>query len=152
MFHAAAAEVPATSNHGTILVADDDPVAIEHISTVLENAGWTVKSARNGRQALETIFTSRLDGLILDMRMPEVDGYEVCLSLLRRGKRIPTLVITGCIGDSEPLGYLNVARTLCKPLNPGDLLEFADTIKRPIVVVSACPNPVNETDTQMPRR
>ncbi len=71
--------------------------------------------------------SARVDAIILDMRMPELDGYEVCLSLLRAGNKIPTLVMTGCIGDSEPLGYLNVSRILSKPVKLGDVLEFVET-------------------------
>lgn len=120
------------AHRGTILVADDDPIAVEVISTALRNAGWRTRSAKNGRQVLDTIDAMRVDGLILDMRMPVLDGYEVCLRLLRRGKKIPALVITGCVGDSEPLGYLNVAKTVHKPINSTDLLEFVETIEPPI--------------------
>lgn len=125
------------AKRGTILVADDDPITVEVISTVLRNAGWDIISAKNGRLALEIIYTTPVDALILDMRMPEFDGYEVCLNLMRRGRKIPTLVITGCIADSEPLGYLNVAKTLCKPVRSEDLLNFVGTIRSPIEAISA---------------
>ena len=82
----------------------------------------------NGRDVLRIVGTSPIDALILDMRMPELDGYEVCLGLLRSGKTLPTLVITGCLGDNEPLGYLNVSRTLNKPVQPQDLLDFAESV------------------------
>ena len=122
-----------TEGHcGTILIADDDPIALEVISTVLKNAGWGIKCAKNGRQVLDTIDAMDVDGLILDMRMPVLDGYEVCLRLLRRGKKIPTLVVTGHIGDSEPLGYLNVTRTVLKPISSEDLLDFVEMIKSPV--------------------
>jgi len=121
-------DLPVTddSHRGTILVADDDPICVELISTVLKNAGWNVKTAKDGRCALETIHSTDIDALILDMRMPEYDGFEVCLNLMRQGKNIPTLVITGCIGDSEPLGYVNVEKTLCKPVSRKHLLDFAE--------------------------
>ena len=128
---------PGKTNHGTILVADDDPITMEVISTVLKSAGWATRSAKNGKQALEIIYSTPVDALVLDMRMPELDGYEVCLNLFRQGRKIPTLVITGGIGDGEPQGYLNVAKTVCKPVNRKDLLDFVDTIKSPIEVRTA---------------
>ncbi len=115
-------------SRGTILVADDDPLSIAVISTVLNKAGWKVETAEDGGQALNIIDTVPLSGLILDMRMPKLDGYEVCLNLLRRGRNIPTLVITSCIGDSEPLGHLNVVKTVRKPVAFEDLLQFVETI------------------------
>ena len=125
------------TNRGTILIADDDPMVVEAISTILKNAGRAVVSAENGREALEIIYTRHIDALILGMQMPEIDGYELCLNLLCRGKKTPTLVITGCIADNEPLGYLNVARTLCKPGRSQDLLDFVDTINSSIELKSA---------------
>ena len=83
------------TNRGTILIADDDPMVVEAISTILKNAGRAVVSAENGREALEIIYTRHRDALILGMQMPEIDGYELCLNLLCRGKKTPTLVITG---------------------------------------------------------
>lgn len=112
-------------NHrGTVIVADDDPISVELISRALADIGWQIRPAKNGREVLKIVDAGRVDALILDMRMPELDGYEVCLSLLRRGRKIPTLVITGCIGDSEPLGYLNVCRTVTKPVQSQDMLDF----------------------------
>ncbi len=68
--------------------------------------------------------------MIVDVRMPEYEGFEVCLNLMRQGKKIPTLFVTGCIGDNELLGCLNVAKTLCKPVIC--LLDFAEAaIRRP---------------------
>ena len=116
----------AQSQHSTVVIADDDPIMLAQASTLLRGAGWNVKPVRNGLDALKLVETCRVDAIILDMRMPELDGYEVCLNLLRRGIKIPTLVITGGIGDSEPLGYLNVSRTLNKPVNPSDLLDFVN--------------------------
>ena len=125
------------TNRGTILIADDDPIVVEAISTILKNAGWAVVSAKNGREALETIYTRHIDALILDIRMPELDGYEVCLNLLRRGKKIPTLVMTGCPDERQPLSYLNVSQFMRKPVRSQDLLEFVDTVNSSIEVKSA---------------
>ena len=115
-------------NSGTILVADDDPLARELVSTTLNNNGWNTIPARTGYEVLKIIKTKSVDALILDMRMPELDGYEVCLWLCRRGMTLPTLVITGCIGDMEPLNCLNVATTIQKPVKPRQLLEFVEDV------------------------
>ena len=114
-------------SRGTVLVADDDPIAVEIISRLITNAGCDVQPAANGLDALKIIGSTPVDAIVLDMRMPQLDGFEVCLDLFRKGSQIPILVMTGCIGDSESLHYLNVSRTLNKPVRPEDVLNFVNS-------------------------
>ena len=123
--------VTPAKGHGTVLIADDDPVALEMISIGVMEAGWDVVTAKDGLEALKTVSTEHVDALILDMRMPKMDGYEVCLELCRRGRTLPILVITGRIGDTESLGLLNVAQTIRKPVDPFSLHSFLDAIPQP---------------------
>ena len=113
------------TEQGAILIADDDPKIVELVSTALKDDGWSTIHAYNGQEVLDKVYTRRVAALILDMRMPELDGYEVCLELCRRGVVLPILVITGNIGDAEPLNFLNVSKTLLKPLKLEEVIEFA---------------------------
>ena len=79
-----------------IVVAEDDPMVMELITTHLELAGFQTFSARNGSDALSRIAHVRPDGLVLDINMPILDGFQV-LERMRMGSanhRPPTLVLT----------------------------------------------------------
>jgi DNA-binding response OmpR family regulator len=86
----------AESSRGSVLVAEDDPFTLELVTTRLQLAGFTVYFARNGAAAIDQLGQLRLNALVLDINMPEVDGFGV-LDYMRRTKlieRVPTLVLT----------------------------------------------------------
>lgn len=68
-----------------ILVVDDSAMNLKVVSASLAPAGYELVTAQNGREALERVETSQPDMIILDVQMPEMNGYEVC----RRLRRIP---------------------------------------------------------------
>ncbi|MDP9132920.1 MAG: response regulator, partial [Nitrospirota bacterium] len=80
-----------------ILVIDDDPAARLFVRSALEPAGMVVCEAAGGREALAMFETIRPDLLVLDLLMPEMDGYLTCsrIRALPRGKRIPIVIVTG---------------------------------------------------------
>ena len=79
-----------------ILIAEDDPMVMELITTRLELAGFRTFSARNGSEAIQRIGDIRPDGLVLDINMPLVDGFQVLTHLMATGatQQTPTLVLT----------------------------------------------------------
>jgi signal transduction histidine kinase/CheY-like chemotaxis protein len=62
----------------TVLVVDDEPDTVEFERTVLEEEGFRVLSATSGQEALETLGRERVDMVLLDLKMPGMDGLEVC--------------------------------------------------------------------------
>lgn len=68
-----------------VLVVDDSPMNIKAVSLALEAVGYEVVTARDGREALERAEATKPDMIILDVQMPEINGYEVC----RRLRRMP---------------------------------------------------------------
>ena len=64
-----------------ILVVDNEAQILEHLSRLLTASGWRVTTAINGKDALEKVKTSRPDAIVLDMIMPEMDGFQVARSL-----------------------------------------------------------------------
>lgn len=76
-----------------ILVADDDSNIAELISLYLTKEGYEVKKAADGREALQLIESFNPNLLILDIMMPEMDGYEVCREV-RKTSRIPIIMLT----------------------------------------------------------
>ena len=86
-----------TLTHPTILVADDDPLSRLFVRNALEPAGMTVIEAMGGKDALTKFETLAPDLVVLDIMMPDIDGYLTCsrLRTLPRGKRVPILILTG---------------------------------------------------------
>ena len=79
-----------------VLIADDDPVVVDLVRQLLEEDGWKVDGATNGREALEAIGRQRPDVLLLDLMMPVMDGFETLQHLREKeGTRdLPVVVIT----------------------------------------------------------
>jgi CheY-like chemotaxis protein len=81
---------------GRILLVDDEPALLEMLAAVLQEAGFSVKTAANGREALARLSTSDLDVVIADVEMPDMDGYELCRRVRAAGQAdIPFLFCSG---------------------------------------------------------
>jgi len=77
-----------------VLVADDDHDIRDLIRAQLESAGYEVHVARNGADALDRISSARPHAMVLDINMPELDGFGVLESLKARSALFPVLVLT----------------------------------------------------------
>ncbi len=80
----------------TVLLAEDEPNIVESLNFLLQKAGFEVNVVTDGRQALEQAFNQKPDMLVLDVVLPEIDGYEV-LRRLRADQRtqgLPILMLT----------------------------------------------------------
>jgi CheY-like chemotaxis protein len=80
----------------SVLVVDDDDVLRRGMRHALEKDGWRVSEAGNGRGALERLAQLAPDVIVLDLVMPEMDGFELCDELRKSEawRRIPVVVIT----------------------------------------------------------
>ena len=80
----------------SVLVVDDDPDARQTIRRALEREGWSVSEGENGRVGLERVAESRPDIIVLDLMMPEMDGFQFISELLKKEGfgRIPIVVVT----------------------------------------------------------
>jgi two-component system nitrogen regulation response regulator NtrX len=84
-----------TSFRATVLVVDDEESIRESLRMILEYEGYRVREAANGGEALEAIRKSPPDAVLLDIKMPEMDGLQVLKSVQDRGYDMPVLIITG---------------------------------------------------------
>ena len=102
---------------GTVLVADDDADILDLVCLRVERLGFDVIRATNGAEALERARGENPDLLILDVLMPEINGFEVLKQLRAEqsgGRRVPALILTATIQDErvareygiEPEGYM----------------------------------------------
>src|SRR4051812_42952164 len=88
-----------------ILVIDDKPDIAIALRMLLERAGHEVLTAENGRRGLRSFYEHRPDLVVLDVRMPELDGWET-LERLRDLSEVPVLMHTGTTPDAAQLARL----------------------------------------------
>jgi len=109
-----------------ILVVDDDSSIVEILQFLLIKEGHTVCVARNGKAGLEMAKNEHPDLMILDVMMPEMDGFSVSGELLKdpAGRRIPILILTAK-GNMRGIFAMvpNVSAYIDKPFEPDQLLE-----------------------------
>ncbi len=77
-----------------ILIVDDDPHIRELVSVLLRNNGFEVCEAKDGREALLNITTENPEAAIIDLMMPNMDGYELCKKLRQYYENMPILMLT----------------------------------------------------------
>ncbi len=116
----------------SILVADDDPMIRNLLRIMLETANHTVFEAQNGQDAIEKVHTIHPDAMILNIRMPEMDGITVCHTL-RHDKEtavLPILILSGQAHlTAVNKGLLAGAnRYLTKPMSRSILLQNLDEV------------------------
>jgi adenylate cyclase len=111
-----------------VLLVEDDAVQRERMREWLEGPQWTVREAENGREALKRIQESKPDVILLDLMMPEMDGFAVVAALQKEAawRDIPVIVITARDLDAKDRARLNsgVQSVLVKErFRPADLVE-----------------------------
>ncbi len=80
----------------TVLLAEDEPNIVESLTFLLERAGFDISVASDGRQALDASLEQQPAVLVLDLMLPELDGYEVLRRLRAdpKGEKLPVLMLT----------------------------------------------------------
>jgi DNA-binding response OmpR family regulator len=114
-----------------ILVVDDEPHIIELARLYLEREGYEVEEAANGGDALLKQSTGNPDLIILDLMLPDIDGYEVCRQVRTRSD-VPILMLTARKEDIDVIVGLELGADdyLTKPFNPRELLARVRAILR----------------------
>jgi CheY-like chemotaxis protein len=105
-----------------VLVVDDEPDLLEFVTLVLEDVGYSVAHASNGREALEKVEAERPDLVILDIMMPEMDGWGF-LERVNKMPDAPAVVILSAFTDDMRAFRAGAWESLSKPFQPEDLLE-----------------------------
>src|SRR5262249_42845501 len=109
-----------------ILIVDDTPANIQVLSATLKDQGYQISVATNGRQALEAVKRVRPDLILLDVMMPEMDGFETCrqLKAVEQWREIPVIFLTAKTEISDIVQGFELAAVdyVPKPFNAPDLL------------------------------
>lgn len=115
-----------------ILVADDDKHTRMLLRAVLESENYTVSTAENGEQALELLDREHIDLVILDVMMPEMDGYEFTETLRSCDCELPVLMLTAKISHEDKKKGFGVGADdfLPKPFDEEELLWRIEALLR----------------------
>jgi two-component system cell cycle sensor histidine kinase/response regulator CckA len=116
----------------TVLVVDDDEISRDLLQGLLATEGYTVLFAKNGIQALELAARISPDVVLLDIVMPDLDGFEVCRQLRSNPalRQIPIIMLTSLEGRGSRLRGLEAGADefLTKPVDPSELRTRIRTI------------------------
>ena len=77
-----------------VLIADDEEDLVDVLRDRLEAYGFTVLTANTGREALETLLVEPVDGVFLDIKMPELDGFAVVDAIRRQNQTMPIIMVS----------------------------------------------------------
>lgn len=115
-----------------ILVVDDEPHIIRLVSFKLKKAGFDVLTAVNGQQALELTLSEQPALILLDVMLPDADGYAVCYQLKEQlGPQAPKIVLLSARSREIDIlkGYESGADSyITKPFDPQNLLTSVEQI------------------------
>ncbi|MBK8336375.1 MAG: response regulator [Sterolibacteriaceae bacterium] len=122
---------PPVEPAGEILVVDDEPANLKLLTVLLTGQGYQVRATTNGAHALDSVAAKAPDVILLDVRMPDMDGYEVCWRLKAdpRTRPIPVIFISA-LGDSADMVRglgLGGADYIAKPFEPLEVLARIKT-------------------------
>jgi DNA-binding response OmpR family regulator len=115
----------------TILVVDDEPDLLHAVRLYLEMEGYQVITATNGEQALEKLRTKLPDLIVLDVMMPEMDGFET-LQEIRRVSNVPVIMLTVRGEESDKVRGLSLGADdyVTKPFSQRELLSRIQAVLR----------------------
>ena len=116
------------SPHRGILLVEDEEAISDALRRMLERAGYTVRVAIDGKQALVALGEALPEVLILDLVLPRVGGFAVLEHMHQHHMTLPVIVITANPLYDDPVRYTSIVQVLIKPFPIEELLAALRTI------------------------
>ncbi len=114
-----------------ILIVDDTPANIQTLSGILKEKGYQLSVATNGKQALQVLEKIHPDLILLDVMMPEMDGFETCRQIKKSEtlNDIPIIFLTAKTDTADIVAGFEIGAVdyVAKPFNPSELLARINT-------------------------
>ena len=122
----------------TVLIADDEKNIVQLARMYLQAEGFSVETAASGKEALEKVKLARPDLVVLDLMMPEMDGWEVCRRL-RKESDLPIIMLTARSDDVDKIVGLELGADdyMTKPFNARELVARVKAVLRRYAVGKA---------------
>jgi two-component system response regulator VicR len=117
----------------TVVYVEDDQEMIDLVAMILSRRGFVVKGAQGGKNGIDLVRDEHPDLILLDLMMPDIDGWEVYQQIKSNEdtKAIPVIVITAKAQAIDRVLGLHIAKVddyICKPFRPQELLESIDSV------------------------
>lgn len=110
----------------SVLAVDDDPSILDLMTDILSGEGYRVLAAQNGAEALSVLGTEKPCVVLLDMRMPTMDGWGFASALREKGLRYPVVVVTAAENARLWAEEIGADAYLAKPFQLTDLLRVVE--------------------------
>ncbi|HRF46343.1 MAG TPA: response regulator [Anaerolineales bacterium] len=116
-----------------VVCIEDEPAMIDLIRLILSRKGYTVAGATGGREGLDLVQSSQPDIVLLDLMMPDMDGWEVYQKLKAHEstREIPVIIVTAKAQSIDKVLGLHIAKVddyITKPFGPQDLIESIEKV------------------------
>src|ERR671930_1281281 len=120
-----------TGSAQSVLVVEDEASIASFVSLYLKNAGYDVRTASNGTEALASVQREQPSLIVLDLMLPDIDGIEICRRI-RQKSDVPILMLTARDEDVDKIIGLEVGADdyMTKPFNPRELVARVKSILR----------------------
>ncbi len=121
------------NNNKLILCIEDEPEMIDLIRLILNRRGFEVIGANGGKEGLESIRKEKPDLVLLDLMMPDMDGWEVYQQMKadEKTRDVPVIVVTAKAQSIDKVLGLHIAKVddyIAKPFSPQELLASVDKV------------------------
>lgn len=113
----------------TVLVVDDDTSILDTVSSILSGEGYDVVSASTGQEALAAVARKQPLLILLDMRMPIMDGWAVARALREQGISVPIVVMTAAESAKRWADEVGAEGYLAKPFGLDELLTTVERFR-----------------------
>ena len=112
-----------------ILIVDDETAIADLVEVYLKNEGYSVHKFYTGAEALECVRAGKIDLAILDVMLPDIDGFTLCQRIREEGHMFPVLMLTAKVEDMDKIMGLTLGADdyITKPFNPLELVARVKT-------------------------
>ena len=111
-----------------VLVIDDEPTVRESCKRILPARGYDVETASSGKEGMDRVLSGYFDCVLIDLRMPDMDGMEIVRTVRRSRHGMAVVIITGygTVPTASEAVRLGVTDYVCKPFTPDDIVDVVD--------------------------
>lgn len=120
------------NGRGPILVVDDEQDILDMLRELLVAEGYDVVVARDGLDALDAVTRVRPSLILLDMRMPRMDGWRFAEEARRRGVAVPIVVMTAAQSARKWADEIEADDHIAKPFNIDEILDKVGRLQPPV--------------------
>jgi DNA-binding response OmpR family regulator len=120
------------SRRRRVLVVDDEPMVREVVAAYLDRDGFVVDEAADGRRALELVDRNTPDLVVLDVMLPEIDGFSLLSEIRRRAGEVPVIMLTARSDEADRVSGLELGADdyVVKPFSPRELVARVRSVLR----------------------